>query len=600
MPNIFRKKFPRNTGIMRGRSKTVTTDPKQAIGLTQTTHVYGHERIRLKRRLNLGPRDRELSVCIQRKLGGIGDIIMTTPTIRMIKKLYPLATITYATDPPLFSLLENNPYIDHLVDFRHINPSSYDFFADITSVCPPYESKEKPPINRIDLFARYIGSGLGYGAESTPVYIPTDEEVKWAQQYLRTQWDDRSKYKLIFLSTGSIDHRRSWPIEYSHELVAQITKLRKDVRIVIDDFTKRGGEWNDPNTLSKELGIRQMAALINECDLFVGPDSGPLHLAGAMEKPIVSIFGPTDPAARINHYKDAIAVTAGLGCQFCWYAHCPYEFACMTKLQVTTVKEAVLNKLEMKLPAKAFERRSFIIDIPNVNCETQLVGSGLVNSIRSLGYPASIGRVAGPEDIVISVLGADNLDTKFTPPHGAMNCIYVAGKLETPPTSKTTTKIKREYDLIVSNESSTLECLRAVGLGVMMYRLDLPLTINNQLLGPVETAYRIIDDATTQPDVIRGAGLIIDMDKNSNGIVATQALINGIPIVLHEDISCAIPNTYITRYADGDWSDLQDYFVKLDDSRLEELQLGCSWGRNNLGEKPTYTLLNLIYNHIYA
>ena len=222
----------------------------------------------------------------------MGDIIMSTPAVHAMREQYPNAQITYATDPPLFKILQDNPDIDILVDFRTIDPSKYNYFVDITTSGLQQERPGKAPINRIDLFAKDIGVTL---TDYKPIYIVSEKEKIWASTFLEKQWGPRENYKLLFLSVASIDHRRTWPPTFSHELINLINSKRRDVRWFIDDYNGIGGEWNHVNTLSKRFDLRSMGALINDCDVFIGPDSGPLHMAGALGKSIVSIFGPTPP-----------------------------------------------------------------------------------------------------------------------------------------------------------------------------------------------------------------------------------------------------------------------------------------------------------------
>ena len=153
----------------------------------------------------MGDADSKASVCIQRKLGGLGDILMTTPLLKAIKSQYPNCVLTYSTAPDLFRVLENNPYIDHLKDFRTVDPMAFDFFADVTSVCPPHERSGKPPINRIDLFAKRVGVDL---KDPTPIYKPRVQEVEWANKWLTQTWGSRSNYKLVVVSVASED--RDW------------------------------------------------------------------------------------------------------------------------------------------------------------------------------------------------------------------------------------------------------------------------------------------------------------------------------------------------------------------------------------------------------
>ena len=311
-------------------------------GFTRTKVLTKAERVRLNPKLHLRERDGEYKICIQRKLGGMGDIIMTTPAVHAVREQYPNAEITYATDPPLYKILEGNPDINIFADFRKIDPASYDYFVDITTSGLYQEKPGKVPINRIDMFATDVGVKL---RDYKPVYIVSTEEQVWANTLLERQWGLREGYKFIVLSAASVDHRRTWPPASSHELINLVNSKRKDVRWFVDDYNGVGGEWNHVNTISKRFDLRSLGALINACDLFIGPDSGPIHMAGALGKPIVGTFGSTPVAARLNHYEGAVGVTADLPCIGCWYSRCAYDLACMKKLSALKVSWAVLEKL---------------------------------------------------------------------------------------------------------------------------------------------------------------------------------------------------------------------------------------------------------------
>lgn len=48
--------------------------------------------------------------------------------------------------------------------------------------------------------------------------------------------------------------------------------------------------------IAPRLDLLELAALIERCDLFIGPDTGPMHIAWAVGTPVLALFGPTDPA----------------------------------------------------------------------------------------------------------------------------------------------------------------------------------------------------------------------------------------------------------------------------------------------------------------
>jgi lipopolysaccharide heptosyltransferase II len=113
------------------------------------------------------------------------------------------------------------------------------------------------------------------------------------------------------------------------------------------------GDEKDTEIILSELGItaikasqtdlNKMAALINECDIVLANDSGPMHISAALGKPTLGIFGPTNPK---NHgpYSDnsTYVIKEDLFCIICNKLECPYNHECMKELPV----EKVLDKLE--------------------------------------------------------------------------------------------------------------------------------------------------------------------------------------------------------------------------------------------------------------
>jgi heptosyltransferase-2 len=79
--------------------------------------------------------------------------------------------------------------------------------------------------------------------------------------------------------------------------------------------------------------LKQLGAILRRCDVLVTNDSGPMHLATAMNVPVVAIFGPTNPDLQGPCGKDAIVVRhRGLPCLGCNYTVCPIGNPCMEEL----------------------------------------------------------------------------------------------------------------------------------------------------------------------------------------------------------------------------------------------------------------------------
>jgi len=106
---------------------------------------------------------------------------------------------------------------------------------------------------------------------------------------------------------------------------------------------------NIPNSMMvKNLNVRQIAGLMVNCDLVLCQDSSVLHLAGALDVPTVSLFGPTHPAARINHYPNAVAIWKGekfAPCP-CWYnTACAIGEACWAHIRPDDIVETCVRHL---------------------------------------------------------------------------------------------------------------------------------------------------------------------------------------------------------------------------------------------------------------
>jgi len=275
------------------------------------------------------------SVCVIRKVGGIGDVLMLTPTLREVKRRWPACELTFAIDMHTTGggvyeqLVRNCPFVDHLIDARYVLRGKYDMTWDASAVCLRYERKGLPAINRIDLFAR--AAGIGSLANRLPFYQVEEQEQQWAKI-------KHCHVRTVFLHTASNEDKRCWPIEHCLELVRACQDM--PVRFLVMDFNGKYQGWNkEPNcTDVSRCSVREMAALIQQAEVFIGPDSGPMHMAGALCCRSIVLFGSIPPAARINHYPSHQAITSNAACAPCWYNKCPYDVKCMKDITVQMVE----------------------------------------------------------------------------------------------------------------------------------------------------------------------------------------------------------------------------------------------------------------------
>jgi hypothetical protein len=280
---------------------------------------------------------------------------MTLPTVRAVSKKYG-TKVDYATDPgyldgALVKVLQYNPYIHTVLNWRDMDVKIYDAVIELTCPCVAYEKPLCKPINRSDLFARHAGVHLD---EHTIDYTITPEEAQWAKEYLEQHNLDR--FTLVMVQPSSSTTKRDAPIDKLKKIVGGLLAVRRDIRALVitheSDTIKTDWGFADVHCLAN-LDIRQLAALMPHTNLVLCPDSAILHVAAALHHPTVTLFGPTDPHARVNYHPEAVAVWPGkeLKNYPCWYEDPRDGYLCWKRLEeqlVIRVMVAMLN--EQPLP----------------------------------------------------------------------------------------------------------------------------------------------------------------------------------------------------------------------------------------------------------
>ena len=294
-------------------------------------------------------------ICIKRRLGGIGDVLMTTPITKAIKMLIPKCHLVYATDlkysqGALGDIIQHNPYVDELISADHVSEERYDYVVDITTTGLDKERSGTIPPNRIDLFADAVG--IDISADPVPVYNVEQSEREWAKEFVSGIVKNRNnETKIIAIQARSNDARRTWPLDKVDEL-SKILAVN-NTHVLLFDWGDTVSRWKDENSnlhYIMDRKLTEVAAIVEQCDIVICPDSAMLHLAGALHKKIVTIFGPIPPQSRINYYSNATAVTKNLPCQYCWYTpRCMKsegnKLECLISVTPAEVKEMVDKKL---------------------------------------------------------------------------------------------------------------------------------------------------------------------------------------------------------------------------------------------------------------
>src|SRR5205823_6057326 len=126
------------------------------------------------------------------------------------------------------------------------------------------------------------------------------------------------------------------------------TNVESNGRVRILEPIPRTVDWTN------QLDVMETAALLAAANALVGVDSGPLHVAGALGRFSVALFGPTSGDLRIHPNAPVALITADVSCLGChhsptghlhWKTGCPNEIICMRRISAKTVFEAVAPHL---------------------------------------------------------------------------------------------------------------------------------------------------------------------------------------------------------------------------------------------------------------
>ncbi|MGD9346828.1 MAG: glycosyltransferase family 9 protein [Candidatus Aminicenantes bacterium] len=329
------------------------------------------------------------------RLRRIGDVVLTTPAITTLRKGFPQAEITYVIDEPYRELVEGHPDLDRVIvlpkhlgfkEFRthgrRIRRDRYDVVIDFhggpraslltffsrAHLKIGYKIKYKHLIYDIKL-PREPEEGYFHSVENhvnlvktlgvDPPTIPAlsmapPEEYEAANVRRMIQEDTLAKAKIIALHISAGNEFRDWGAERLGLLITLLDQI-PGVKIALigsgaDKKTEKEIKRKcDAPTISmvNRLNLRELREFISHASLFVGPDSGPMHIAATTKTPIVAYFGPTLPAHFGPWKTRSTLLEKDLDCRPCRQHRCIHEdFRCLRTISPEEVYGACLPYLK--------------------------------------------------------------------------------------------------------------------------------------------------------------------------------------------------------------------------------------------------------------
>jgi lipopolysaccharide heptosyltransferase II len=316
------------------------------------------------------------------KPGAIGDLLQMTPVIRALKEKYRSAavsllvgssqtaelfkhhadvheTIVYdkkgeqRSIPALMNLwkrLRQNKY-DLVLNFQRSNVKTW-ILASAAFPCQVLVY-HKAKNRNIHAVVNYLGTLAPLGIHAADPHLeltPGAEDRAFALQLLSSQKSGAKP--LIALNPGASHEVNRWGTEHFAALADMLVQ-KLDARVIIvggpgdvklaEEIAAKAG--SKPLLLAGKAGLLQLGALLEQCDVLVSGDTGPLHLATAVGIPVVALFGAADPVRTGPVGKGHIVVRAEkVPCVPCRSRTCsnPRYLECMEKISAESVFNAVI------------------------------------------------------------------------------------------------------------------------------------------------------------------------------------------------------------------------------------------------------------------
>lgn len=325
-----------------------------------------------------------------------GDVLRATPILRALKNKYPKSFITWVVGKAALPLIQHNPLIDRVVVFDQ--ESLLRFFtekfdlainldkdAKSTSLMEIVSAKNKKgyglspegtvyPINKgaryhyeicLDNYGlkkknkkSYVEMlfdiiEIPFNGEKYILEIP-EENKKWAESFLKDK--KLTGKKIIGFNTGcgrAYPHKK-WAEQHYSETIKSLAKNREVAVLLFggpdeEQLNKRielGSDGMAINTGS-ENSVLNFAALIGCCDLILTGDTLGMHIALALDKPSIALFGPT-PYQEIYPYDSMTRIEAKIECTCCYDQFpCPKNPNCMEIISPKQVLDIINKKLKL-------------------------------------------------------------------------------------------------------------------------------------------------------------------------------------------------------------------------------------------------------------
>ena len=204
---------------------------------------------------------------------------------------------------------------------------------------------------------------LGFDDVPVSFHLPLSDEVKEDARKILHESGCRSRNTLVVVAPGTRWETKAWRPERFVETIDTLQYDDDALQFVLIGSSAESDICRciaqhcrvEPINLAGCTDLKQLAALIGLADVVLCHDSAAMHIAVALNRPLVCLVGPTNPHRTGPYRRLEDVVRMDLSCSPCYFrrlSQCPHEHRCMTELQTETVVSAVKGTLKKYITAR--------------------------------------------------------------------------------------------------------------------------------------------------------------------------------------------------------------------------------------------------------
>lgn len=324
------------------------------------------------------------------KLRYIGDVVLSTPLLRILAKRVPSASVSFLVNRGTEGVLQGNPYLHETLLVSRgswksqvgfiaaLRRAHFDAVLDLTDgdrsaflslmtgaplrvgynrenrirgKCYTHVvTSDYGSMHMVDYHAQVLSFlGISDSIGQPEIFLSPMEEEQGRQW---VQCLTPSGTRLVLLHPSARYPFKAWPPERFAALADRLAQEGNTVALIgnhrEDLLGRRICELchSVPHNLMGKTSLPQLAGLMKFSALLIGNDGGPMHMAGAVGCSVLGLFGPTDPAVWGPRGEGGSVIYKSLDCRECFYPGCHRgENSCMKMITVEEVFDKALDIL---------------------------------------------------------------------------------------------------------------------------------------------------------------------------------------------------------------------------------------------------------------